>query len=259
MRCRTALFVFLLFAIAACAEGESTPVTNDPDSGTGPGTQDGGKGEGGQTTCDLGTPDHCGTCETKCPGLDDTTTVRTCSTTTALGTCDVLCRGEFYDVDGKLENGCEAADQPVQDTEATARAITLQNVPNTDGQNPVNVSAPMYQDARKHEDAPFERPLGREDWFRVTAVGAGDPGDSMKACLSIVNFPADNELEVCISNDAQSTFPPAGCKKVTPASAANSGCVAPSAGNLDTGTFLVRVKKTKGAATANGYALFLKH
>jgi hypothetical protein len=246
-------------ALTACVSGstlEDFDAGEDPliDSGS---TRDAGRDAPSRDTstnetgnCTLGTPDRCGTCETKCPGLDDARSERTCSDATSAGTCGITCKGEAYDLDGQPANGCEAEDLPVQDTEATAVATALT------GAN-LNVTAQIYGDGRPHDAAPTSRPLGREDWFKVTATGGTS---AMTACLSISNFPADNTYEVCISGDAQNTFPSGSCKAVTPASQTGAErCVSPPAPAPSSGVFLVRIRKSNGSNTPNKYALYLAH
>lgn len=258
-----ALLLIPLAIVAACAESGEDPipvVTPEPEeAGT---STDSNVAREVETTCELGSVDHCGECNVKCPGVDDDHTTRTCRDATRSATCELLCHGEFYDADGKLENGCETEDLPIQDSFATAVAITLPNVVNdtTLKSNPLNVVARIGHDDRAHDDEGGVRPRGREDWFKVTAVGAGNPANTMTACLSAVNFPADNELEICITANAATSFTGAICKTlvVTPDGGGGSQCVTP-AGNPDTGTFLVRVRKTAGKPTTNEYALFLNH
>lgn len=189
------------------------------------------------------------------------TTVRTCSGADTTGSCDILCRGELYDLDGKVDDGCEAEDPIVQDSLTTAVAITLPDVASDpmSKSNPLNVVAPLYGDARTHESAPTKRPLGREDWYKVTAVGTGTTdGTGMVACLSAVNFPSDDELEVCITQNGMTTFD--ACKALVVAAGGGSQCVSPgNVMNVDSGVFYVRVRRTKGSSNANGYALFLRH
>jgi hypothetical protein len=212
----------------------------------------------GSAACTLGTPDHCGTCTTVCPGIDSASTQRTCSGPTATAMCNILCKGEFYDLDGDPANGCEVEDVPVQDSAGGALALTL---PNTTGgtascngaTNPCTHVGKIYSDTRVHETAPTSRVVGREDWYAVTAVGAGTSG-MMLACLGIVNYPADNQYEVCIGNAGSMT--PTTCMTVTGGSA--SKCVAPPTA-ADTGTFYIRISKLAGTNTPYGYALFLSH
>ncbi|MBS2014132.1 MAG: hypothetical protein JST00_14675 [Deltaproteobacteria bacterium] len=249
--------------IVACAKAvdDPIPIAKPDEEETSTGT-DASVAKEVETTCTLGTVEHCGECNVKCPGADDEHTTRTCRDATRSATCELICHGEFYDVDGKLENGCEAEDSPVQDSAATAVAITLPDVVNdaTMKSNPYNVTAAAYHDGRYHDDEGGTRSVAREDWFRVTAVGAGNPANTMTACLSAVSFPTDNELEVCITANGATNFTGAVCKTlvVTPDGGGGSQCVNPP-GNPNNGTFLVRVRKTKGAPTANKYALFLNH
>ncbi len=214
----------------------------------------------GDAGCALGTPDHCGSCSTKCAGPDDATTARVCSGPTALGACGLLCKGEAYDVDALLDDGCEI-DDPLQDTAATAFAVVLPDLAPSgqacnNSNNGCTVVRAVASDARKHDAAPVDRPLGREDWFVVTATGPGG-SNPMTACLSIsnANWPSDNKYEACISPTSGSQSPTV-C--ATAIARMGSACVAPN-GNPSSGTFYVRVRKLMGAPTALGYALYLEH
>jgi hypothetical protein len=253
---RRAFGLFLLLFLAGCANsGKGFSETGDGDDASAapppPPVRDGGAdAEAG--ACTLGTPDHCGKCDTSCPGTDDAHTQRTCSDATPFGICGITCKGEFYDLDGSDANGCEAEDATVQDTEATAVAVSLPDA------NPKNIDGQMYGDGRPHDAAPVSRPFGRDDYYKVTATGTGSPSNTMTACLSITNFPADNTFEVCIKADGAASFAPASCKSVNPQSQSADRCVTPP-GNPDIGTFFVRVRKTAGSNTANKYALYLVH
>lgn len=211
-------------------------------------------------SCPLGTPDHCGDCATVCaPGMDNAGTARSCSGPGPDGKCDFVCKGEYYDINGKEADGCEAADVPVQDTAQNAVALVLPDTvdPNFKS-NPLNFLGRVYSDRRGHAEAPLARENGREDWFAIDAVGKGDPNSTMEACLSIVSLPADNRFEVCISDVARTTFDPGSC--ATAAGMANmSACVKPPAKSDAGNPYYVRVRKTMGTPSINGYALFLKH
>jgi hypothetical protein len=246
-----------------CAAVGGVPLSDGGDGGgpagdlgeMGPDLAGGGADGGG--ACTLGSAEHCGTCTTVCPpGGDDGGTLRTCSAATAFGMCGIVCRDEYYDLDGQLANGCEALDEPIQDTTITAVAITLGNVPNTIGNNPQNLTGQVHSDQRTHEKAPTTRPLGREDWWKVTAVGAGDSASGMTACLGITNYPADARYEVCISDSNQATFATQGCQTASGGGA--SVCVTPPAAT-DAGLYYVRVRKLAGTNTPNLFALYLKH
>jgi hypothetical protein len=159
-----------------------------------------------------------------------------------------------------MSDGCEAEDLPIQDSSLTAVKITLPDVNNggtgamacNNATNPCTVAAQIYSDTRKHENAPTNRPLGREDWYEVTATGAGGP-NNVGACLGITNFPADNQYEVCISNNGSAN--PTTCMTVQ--GSGPSACVAPPA--TSSGVFFVKVRKIAGMNTMNDYALYLVH
>jgi hypothetical protein len=233
----------ILLSFAAC----STAGKPDQPDGTGSG-------------CVLGTADHCGTCDTVCPGMDSASTLRTCSSNTATGTCNITCRGEFYDLDGDATNGCEAEDQPPQDMVVTAVMIALPNVNNGSGStacdgatNPCTHAAQIYSDTRLHENAPTMRGLGREDWYQLVATGAGGSGQ-VGACLGITNFPADDRFEICIGDNGSTN--PTTC--ATAIGSTPSTCVAPPTA-ADSGTFYIRLRKLSGSNTANKYALYVQH
>jgi len=258
------LFLALGGGLLACAKGDEASGDNtfagsdaasDVDLAS---MDDGGgssPGEGG--TCQLGTANDCGKCGASCPAsaTDPMTAMPTCTDATSAGTCDITCTGEHYDLDGKPANGCEAADLPIQDTPLTAVAVALADA------NPQNMVAPLYGDKRKHDTDQAARDLGREDWFKVTATGAGAAGVGMGACLSAGNFPSDDVLEVCITTDGSTTTDPSGCASLTVANdGGGSSCVSPGGlTNVDSGTFYVRVRRTAGSANANQYALYLRH
>jgi hypothetical protein len=209
--------------------------------------------------CTLGTPDRCGTCTTVCPpGKDDGGTLRSCSAATAFGMCGIACRGEWYDVNGMIIDGCELEDAPLQDSFASAQAITLADVVNDPQMltNPRNLAAALYSDSRTHEQAPIQRPTGRDDYYNITAVGVGDNTKSMTACLGITNFPTDNHFEVCLSNKGVQSFGATGCTICDGGGV--SKCVT-SPTPSDTGTYYVRIKKMSGSHSSNKYALFLQH
>ncbi len=206
-------------------------------------------GAGGTDACTLGSSDHCGACGTTC-GTTDAQTTFACTDATTAGTCTVTCRGEFYDLDGKADNGCEAGDLVVQDSAASAKPVTLDGTTRS-----ANELGYVYSDDRAHENVPLKRPAGREDWYVVTVtVPEGGAAGSFGACLGITNFPNDDVFEVCTTDANATTF--SHCAPVAGGGA--STCVKPAA-NADAGVYFVRVKKVSGSNTANGYALFLQH
>jgi hypothetical protein len=214
--------------------------------------------------CTLGSPDHCGTCTTVCPpGMDNDGTQRTCSGPSSFDTCGIVCKGDYYDVNGLAADGCEVLDDAMLANAAIAQTVTL---PDTDDptfmSNPLNVVRALPSDGRQHAVTPASRPLGLPDWYKVNAVGPGASGTGMVACLGITGLPADNRFEVCISALNMQTFEPASCATAyggPPEMGTGSVCVTPPGATDEGMYYYVRVQKLAGSHTANRYALFLKH
>lgn len=240
----------LIFVACATSTTGTTGIPTLDDSGT-PVYDAGGpvKTEGG-TGCTLGTADHCGSCETVCPGDVDGGTTRVCSDTSTTATCDIVCSGEFYDVNGDINDGCEGEDPIVHDSPDAA-------VPESATTAGITVGAPdwyAYGDARQHDVAPTARPNGRVDWYAVTNPDAA----SVKACLTISNFPTDDQFQVCITNNNIKNIDPAACKTITSSTSGANACVTPSQTVVKNGTYYVQVQKMSGTNTLNGYALFVQ-
>ncbi|MEO8876210.1 MAG: hypothetical protein ABI461_11530 [Polyangiaceae bacterium] len=239
-------------AYGACATSTTpgSPSGVDEDAGDIPvydaGGQPTGNDGGTSTACTLGTADHCGTCATACPSIDNAGTKRVCSDGTSTATCDIVCLGELYDMNGTTDDGCEAEDPVVHDSAEAGVA----EVATTAG---FTVGAPdwfVYGDTRKHDVAPVDRPLGREDWYTLS-----NPHGRLKVCLTIANFPADNQFEVCVTNLGNKNIEVSQCKTITPTSGSND-CVQPAAST--NGTYWARVRKLAGSNSLNGYALFVQ-
>jgi hypothetical protein len=262
--------IALAILIAACAGPRSPGDSEDLSSTTSSGGGDlasglhsdlahaGDLSQGdGSSTCTLGTPDHCGTCGTVCPpGMDSAGTQRTCSNML----CDFICKGEYYDVDGKTANGCEAQDLPLQDSSITAVNVNLPNAFNTDlgvTGNPANIVSQVYGDSRTHDAAPTSRLTGREDWYKLMVTGGGSGSNGVTACLGITNFPSDDIFEVCLSESGSATFTNTDCKQAM--GMMPSVCVAKAMAADESGTYYARVRKISGTWTSNQYALFLEH
>jgi hypothetical protein len=114
----------------------------------------------GGGSCALGTPDNCGSCGKVCPGKESPATARVCLD----GKCAIQCKEEWYDVNGAVDDGCEALDDlPVHDVESAA--VDLGKVSDCDiAQQTTGV---MPSDDRLHLKAPTDRPQGRPDWYKL--------------------------------------------------------------------------------------------
>lgn len=242
MKCSGALALSVLGACALPSSGSGADDGNRSEGGVGVIVEDDAMGvpqPGGEGGTDE---DVC-----RCPVVTDHATWACEEGSDA---CTILvCRGERYDVDGRLDNGCEAQDTPRHDTLETAVEVDLPDA------RPVNVDAPILSDDRAHDTEPVKRELGLPDWWKVTAIGNGNLGKTMHACLYVGDLPVDSVYEVCISEAGSER--PSVCKTVAPTTPEGLSRCAVAAD--DSGIFFVRVLKKAGAHSARTYALYLEH
>lgn len=121
------------------------------------------------------TPEFCGNCTKRCPGLGSPNSNVACEQAT---TCSFSCRGENFDVDGQTSTGCESADAPPGGhTQAASRDVG--SFPCGDEDSVIAVGTVtterIVSDARKHTN-PTVVGLNAltgaaPDWFRVTGTG----------------------------------------------------------------------------------------
>jgi hypothetical protein len=88
--------------------------------------------------------------------------------------------------------------------------------------------------------------------------GNGDPNAGVGVCLGITNFPADNQYQLCLSDQGDATLLPVGCKPV-PGGTSASVCISHAASTTEAGIYYVRVQKLAGTNVALDYALFIQH
>ncbi len=143
------------------------------------GPQDGPPAEG---TCTKGTPDNCAFCGDTCPGPDDSATARACVS----GTCTIACKGDNYDVNGKIADGCEVADPLAKHTtEATAKDLGA--VSDCD---PVKKAAgTLLSDSRHHVTPPNDREQGGYYWFKLAITDKTWCALSASATVSFAALP----------------------------------------------------------------------
>ncbi len=247
--------LLVLVLAASVMDGTCGPAdtgTGNPDPIT---TGGGSAGSSGGGTCTLGTPDACGSCSVSCPGPDDARTQRTCSSATASGQCGITCLGNAYDVNGDVNDGCEAVDNDgAGHTIATARAFNLASA------NPLNFTAgALLSDTRLHADAPTSRVWPTADVYSLTAPNSGN-GDqlSVVACLGIPSLPSDNEFQICITDANAASFSSANCGQAHGGESA-SQCVAPPDGSTRGGPFFIQITKLTGSRSPDKYALWMSN
>ncbi|MCA9671701.1 MAG: hypothetical protein KC503_39150 [Myxococcales bacterium] len=112
-----------------------------------------------QPPCALGTPDHCGGCNDKCPGIDNVASARTCSG----GVCGLTCRGDSYDVNGSAADGCETLDIDAR-YDSAQNARDLGNTDDCSG--PKNVAMLLASDDRPHDSTPAQRTTAAK-WLKL--------------------------------------------------------------------------------------------
>ena len=146
----------------------------------GPGPGDGPPPEG---TCTKGTPDNCAFCGDTCPGPDDATTQRSCTS----GACTINCKGDYHDVNGQSADGCEVLDPLAKHTtEATAKDLGAV----TDCDSAKMATGTLMSDSRLHVQSPMDRAMGRDYWFKLAITDKTFCALSASATVSFAAMPA---------------------------------------------------------------------
>ncbi len=209
----------------------------------------------GGPTCQLGMPNTCASCTDVCPGNDDQATQRTCEGRS----CSVACKGEHYDADGKIENGCEAEDDlPLHETAETA--VDLGEVDDCDDSG-ATVKGRIPSDSRDHLEDPEQRDEGRPDFYTLkiddtySITCAFDPYFRLDATA----LPPEVTLEIKVvytcTNDETKTFT-AEASAVGGSSAEielDADC--PGMTDDDAGTALIEIQKRGAGHSSADYAL----
>ncbi len=116
------------------------------------------------------TVEHCGMCNNPCPGVGAPNAEPTCTD----GTCGFACRGESYDVDGNVQNGCEVTDAPLGN-HTQASGVYVGSFPCTDGSSNRNIAGTIPSDTRAHINPSitgFDAATGAApDWYNLFADG----------------------------------------------------------------------------------------
>jgi hypothetical protein len=204
-------------------------------------------------SCQIGTPDNCKSCGDSCPGSDSTTTARICR---AGGQCDIECKGEHYDVNGDVLDGCENEDDlPIHDVESAAKSLGKVD----DCDNTKTTTARMPSDDRKHQKAPTERSNGRVDWFEMYIDDDWCILDA-KATVNLKNLPATSSYRLTANYkcDNGTSITPV----VKTAKGGSSTTLAPSTGCTtvgdDSGTIQIIVEKLSGPHSTGSYTIAIE-
>jgi hypothetical protein len=216
-----------------------------------PQPKDGSKGD--LVGCQVGTPDHCKSCGNKCPGVDNEGTARACTA----GSCSIVCKGEYYDVNGSVDDGCEFQDDlPLH--ELVQNAMKLPSVEDCED-NLQQALATIPSDNREHQDLPESRANGRIDWFQLSITDKAFCEVQAETTIDCSGLPKESIFEVtvyylCDSGKqlGEQTAKVNGGSSIT--LQPNTGCTLFSASS-DSGTVFVKVEKLSGPHSAKGYWL----
>lgn len=204
--------------------------------------------------CTLGTADDCASCGDRCPGpASGMTTERIC----AAARCDIRCKGEFYDVNGDVADGCEAADDtPIHADEATAATIGVGAVGDCD---PIQTTAAVLpSDGRKHAQPPSDRPQGRPDFFKLEIKDAGCTINATVKVL-LTSMPASATYELSsIYECKDGTRMTSTSRTVSGGTSTvldpSTSCTLWGMGD-DSGTLMIYVRKLSGPHSADTYEI----
>ena len=135
-------------------------------------------------------PYNCGGCGVVCPGGDQPTVNFGCNG----GFCRNSCKGQNYDVNNDLSDGCEELDEQDNHTQETALDLDTRSCNNTDVGT---FAGTIYSDYRRHENpqAPglevgpniISAPL----WFKVVGSG-GDCSRDLRVEVTFTSGTLDN-------------------------------------------------------------------
>lgn len=202
--------------------------------------------------CVLGTVDHCAHCGDRCPGQDSDTLKRSCID----GQCALACREEYYDVNGKVDDGCEILDDaPLHASEKDA--IKFGDASDCDLGD--SASAKLPSDGRMHVAVPHERPNGRPDYFSIKL------SDDMlcdlvgEVTLSLTEMSPDSEYRVTTEYFCKNATPTA--PRVTSGKGGTSFKNVPDTAcnpfgwGDDGGLLVIKVEKIGGPHNAADYSL----
>jgi len=198
----------------------------------------------GDSGCALGTPNNCGKCGNKCPGPDDKATRRVCL---AGGKCGINCKGDYYDVNGKVSDGCEILDT-FAGFNSQGNAKHLANMDDCDSVAMSTVLS-LPSDNRTHDKAPAKRELSAPKWFKVFVTDRLGCAMDFTITLDVYSLPmgANYEIKplfVCKKGGtvqlAAKTGPGASVITATPSPACSS--------SDDSGTMYVKVSKKGGTS-----------
>lgn len=143
-------------AVAGCGNSTNSGDTQDLGSAT-----------------DLGCVPGTAGCVCACPGQGQSTADVVCGQDMGL-TCGLTCRGEFYDVDGKPQNGCEM-DHSIFTSHNQATAAARGNFSCTDASSNDTILGFLLSDSRVHTNPPvtaFNAAVGSApDYYSVKADG----------------------------------------------------------------------------------------
>lgn len=155
-----------------CCAGTCKPLDTVSDCGVCGKSCAAGSGCCGGSCTALNTVSNCGRCGNVCPGLGLSSNDVFCQAGSL--TCNMTCRGDNYDIDTLMSNGCEVLDQvPPGHTQPTAASRGSKDC--YDGASQDNFSSIVPSDQRVHTNPPvasFSGSVGAApDWWVVHADG----------------------------------------------------------------------------------------
>jgi hypothetical protein len=155
-----------------CCSGTCKPLDTGSDCGACGRSCGGGTGCCSGSCTALNTVSNCGRCGNACPGLGSSSSDVFCDGGSL--SCNMTCRGDNYDIDGAMSNGCEILDQiPPGHTQPTAASRGSKDC--YDGASQDNFSSIVPSDKRVHINPPvasFSGTVGAApDWWVVRADG----------------------------------------------------------------------------------------
>jgi hypothetical protein len=195
----------------------------------------------------LSAPSDCGACGNACPPVNSASADAAC-VDPANKTCGISCRGDVYDVDGNINNGCEVADPEAGNHDKTT-ASPFPNTDCSDSNSQNTFTGHIVSDTRMHTNpavTDFDATVGAAPhWYSVFSSGGLTCADDYALTLTTTGGPAVPCYMATIITDKNMA-------SVTTTGAGTASTSGPAGAYSDNSTIYFKVEKTCSTMSVGG-------